>query len=173
VPLACTPPSGSTFPIGTTTVICTATDDNGATTTASFAVTVTAQPTPPASGPLTVIPNPVAAGASATITADGFDPGEPVIVQLFSVPITIATLSASSTGMLNATITIPADTSAGSHQLVATGAISGRTRSATLTVTANSRLPVTGIGATAVPVIAIALLVAGLALRRRSRRLAG
>jgi hypothetical protein len=38
--LACAPPSGSTFPMGTTTVTCTAKDTNGNTSTASFTVTV-------------------------------------------------------------------------------------------------------------------------------------
>lgn len=36
----CTPPSGSTFPIGTTTVTCTATDGAGNTATCTFTVTV-------------------------------------------------------------------------------------------------------------------------------------
>ena len=36
----CTPASGATFPIGTTTVECTATDDEGATASGSFLVTV-------------------------------------------------------------------------------------------------------------------------------------
>jgi hypothetical protein len=38
--VTCTPPSGSFFNVGTTTVICTATDADGNTSTASFAVTV-------------------------------------------------------------------------------------------------------------------------------------
>lgn len=40
--VACTPPPASTFPVGTTTVSCTATDDQGLTSTGSFTVTVTA-----------------------------------------------------------------------------------------------------------------------------------
>ena len=40
LPPACTPPSGSTFPIGTTQVDCSATDAAGNTTTGSFHVTV-------------------------------------------------------------------------------------------------------------------------------------
>jgi subtilisin-like proprotein convertase family protein len=40
VPVTCTPPSGSTFPIGTTTVECTATDAAGNVGTASFQVIV-------------------------------------------------------------------------------------------------------------------------------------
>ena len=41
VPVSCTPPSGSTFPLGTSTVTCTATDIAGNTATATFTVTVT------------------------------------------------------------------------------------------------------------------------------------
>ena len=40
VPVTLVPPSGSTFPIGTNTVICTATDDAGNTNQCSFTVTV-------------------------------------------------------------------------------------------------------------------------------------
>lgn len=39
-PAICNPPSGSSFPVGTTTVICTATDGLGQTATCSFTVTV-------------------------------------------------------------------------------------------------------------------------------------
>lgn len=38
----CSPASGSSFPVGTTAVTCTATDDEGATETCSFTVTVVA-----------------------------------------------------------------------------------------------------------------------------------
>jgi hypothetical protein len=44
--VACVPPSGATFPLGTTTVQCTATDAYNQTTTGSFSVTV-ADSTPP------------------------------------------------------------------------------------------------------------------------------
>ena len=42
VPVSCTPPSGSVFPIGTTTVHCNAVDSVGNTASGSFTVTVTA-----------------------------------------------------------------------------------------------------------------------------------
>jgi HYR domain-containing protein len=45
--VACVPPSGATFPLGTTTVQCTATDTFNQTTTGAFSVTV-ADTTPPA-----------------------------------------------------------------------------------------------------------------------------
>src|SRR5262249_21432429 len=40
-PVTCTPASGSTFPVGTTTVNCTATDTRGNSTSRSFTVTIT------------------------------------------------------------------------------------------------------------------------------------
>ena len=43
----CTPASGSTFPVGSTTVTCTATDIAGNVATKTFTVTVTPQPLPP------------------------------------------------------------------------------------------------------------------------------
>jgi hypothetical protein len=42
--LVCEPPSGSTFPVGVTTVKCTATDTGGNTNSCTFAVTVVAPP---------------------------------------------------------------------------------------------------------------------------------
>jgi hypothetical protein len=44
--VACVPPSGSSFAVGTTTVTCTATDASGNTGTCAFTVTVTGQPLP-------------------------------------------------------------------------------------------------------------------------------
>jgi len=41
VPVTCTPTSGSTFPLGTTTVTCSASDPSGNTATGSFTVTIT------------------------------------------------------------------------------------------------------------------------------------
>src|SRR5207244_2066776 len=59
----CTPASGSTFPIGRTTVMCTATDGRGNTGSASFTVTV-ADTTPPV---VTV------AGANVSVSATATD----------------------------------------------------------------------------------------------------
>jgi len=47
VAVACVPPSGSVFPVGTTTVTCTATDDCTNRTTCTFLVRVTRDTTPP------------------------------------------------------------------------------------------------------------------------------
>lgn len=52
VPVTCTPASGTLFPLGETTVTCSATDRRRSTSTGSFLVTVVAQPAPPpADGP--------------------------------------------------------------------------------------------------------------------------
>lgn len=47
VAVVCTPPSGTAFPIGVTTVTCTAIDDSGNVATGSFTVTVTSDAQPP------------------------------------------------------------------------------------------------------------------------------
>src|SRR6185369_10391070 len=49
--LVCIPASGSSFPIGTTTVTCTAKDSQGHTASCTFKVTVTPDHTPPACPP--------------------------------------------------------------------------------------------------------------------------
>jgi HYR domain len=55
-PVVCTPPSGSTFNLGTTTVNCSATDAHGNTATGSFTVTVN-DTTPPTIRSLTATPS--------------------------------------------------------------------------------------------------------------------
>ena len=50
-PAVCSPPSGSTFPLGTTTVTCSATDTNGNTGTATFTITIVDQTAPTVSVP--------------------------------------------------------------------------------------------------------------------------
>ncbi len=80
-PVTCSRASGSIFPLGTTTVTCSATDSVGNTSTGSFTVTV-ADTTPPtlqlpssitkeATGPSGAV---VSYGASATDNVDGTDP---------------------------------------------------------------------------------------------------
>jgi hypothetical protein len=67
---ACNPPSGSSFPLGTTTVMCTATDAAGNTASCSFMVTVTnAAPTANA-GP----DQAVSEGATVTLMSLSTDP---------------------------------------------------------------------------------------------------
>jgi len=59
---SCVPASGSTFPIGTTAVTCTATDSAGNSSAACFNVTVTADTTPP----VLHLPAPIAVAATSS-----------------------------------------------------------------------------------------------------------
>jgi hypothetical protein len=74
IPITCSPPSGSIFPIGSTTVTCSATDSIGDTGTATFTVTV--QDTTP---PSVTVPAPITAeatgpgGAAVGFTASATD----------------------------------------------------------------------------------------------------
>jgi hypothetical protein len=70
VQVVCNPPSGSTFPVGNTTVNCTATDPFGNQSSCSFNVTV--NPPPPTIS--SISPNTKTAGSSAfTLTVNGSD----------------------------------------------------------------------------------------------------
>lgn len=63
VPVTCAPPSGTVFAVGTTTVMCTATDPSGNTGSDTATFTVTPLPPPPAPPP------PPAADVAVTVTA--------------------------------------------------------------------------------------------------------
>src|SRR5262249_49022947 len=81
------PPSGATFPVGTTTVTCTATDGAGNVTTASFEISVR-DTIPPVfvAAPDLVFAAPGPAGASVTYTqprvADWIDPNPAVTCSI-------------------------------------------------------------------------------------------
>jgi hypothetical protein len=77
-----------------------------------------------------------AAGSTMHITASGFTPGETVEIWLHSTPVLLATVTASSTGTIDLTVTIPAGMTPGAHTLVVDGLTSGVTVSTPLTVTA-------------------------------------
>ena len=77
VAVSCTPPSGSTFATGTTTVGCTAVDTIGSSMACSFQVTVNTQPPPPGdtTAPAVAITNIRRSGNSANynVTATAVD----------------------------------------------------------------------------------------------------
>ena len=72
--VTCAPPSGSTFPRGTTTVTCTAADINGNSAQCSFSITVTDQTPPAVSCPANIVrstdPNQCSTAVSYTATAN-------------------------------------------------------------------------------------------------------
>lgn len=80
--VSCAPASGSTFPVGTTTVNCAAHDTHGNTSTASFSVVVVLDTTAPA----ITVPDPIAvkanspSGAVVTYTVAASDPDDAATV---------------------------------------------------------------------------------------------
>jgi hypothetical protein len=104
VPIVCTPPSGSTFLLGTTTVNCSATDSRGNSNNESFEVHVTAAPVP--------LPNP------DDITAEATGPGGAVVTFDFGLdgigrPITCSPASGSAFPLGTTPVTCPATGSDG------------------------------------------------------------
>src|SRR5207344_3026217 len=74
VAVVCTPASGSTFPIGTTTVTCTTTDAAGNTASGTFTVTVGDKTAPVLTLPANLtLAATSTAGAIATFTASAVD----------------------------------------------------------------------------------------------------
>ncbi|MBO9570075.1 MAG: HtaA domain-containing protein [Cellulomonas iranensis] len=78
----------------------------------------------------------VVAGGELTVTGSGFGPGETGIrLELRSDPVVLAAnLTADASGVVTATVTVPAGTPAGRHTLVLVGA--GQTLTQEITVTA-------------------------------------
>jgi hypothetical protein len=91
--VTCTPTSGSTFPIGTNTVTCTATDNLGNTSSSTFSVVITAPTTPPT---ITNVPSTItetAASALGTIVSYTL----PTATDVFGNSVTVSCNFASGT----------------------------------------------------------------------------
>jgi len=73
-------------------------------------------------------------GAAVHVTGSGFVPGESVAVELHSDPISLGIVTAGSDGVVDTTVTIPADAPAGAHRIVLTGKMSTLTGGSALTV---------------------------------------
>jgi lysophospholipase L1-like esterase len=55
---------------------------------------------------------------SAYLTVTGFQPGESTTIKIYSEPVVLGTAIADSSGAVTTTVTIPGDTTPGSHRLV-------------------------------------------------------
>lgn len=80
----------------------------------------------------------VMAGESVTVTGKGFETKEAVSLELHSDPVELATVTTNSSGGFSQVVTIPADTTNGKHQIVASGADSGLEASANIQITTTS-----------------------------------
>ncbi|MFG6444155.1 metallophosphoesterase family protein [Microbacterium sp. P06] len=124
---------------------------------------------------VTLTASSVTAGGTLSVDASGFAAESDARVELRSTPVTLAMAETTATGTLRATVTIPASTPAGAHRIVVTDA-DGNTAAATLTVTADGSLAVTGSEPVALWIVAAAagLIVVGavafIAVRLRRRR---
>jgi hypothetical protein len=122
VTLTCVPPSGTAFPIGTTSVTCTATDAAGNTTSESFDVTVVDTEPPSLTVPANMTVNAMApSGAVVTYAASASDnaPG----VTLACVPPSGGTFAIGAT-TVNCTATdVAGNTTSKSFQVKVLGAV--------------------------------------------------
>jgi hypothetical protein len=127
VPTTCNPVSGSTFPLGTTTVTCTATDTAGNTASSTFPVTVMDTTAPV-----------VAAHEDVSVTAA---PGAPDAVVTYTAP--------DATDLVDGTVTVSCAPTSGSAFPVGTTTVvctavdrAGNTGSGSFSVTVNQGAPV-------------------------------
>ncbi len=111
VTVLCTPPSGGVFPIGSTTVTCTASDTSGNHTQSTFTVTVNDDTLNDLSPPAITVPADITvhatspAGATVTFTTSALDvidgaratASSPASGSLFPVGTTVVTTTASDT----------------------------------------------------------------------------
>jgi hypothetical protein len=117
--LNCTPASGSTFPVGTTKVECTATDGHENTAKASFKVTVTATAAPPVITSVTPNEGPETGGTTVTIKGEHLETateakfGTTPATELKTISPTEITVKnpAHTPGTIDVTITTPTATS--------------------------------------------------------------
>lgn len=139
---------------------------------------IPAQPTAPqpvvATG--TISAGTAEAGSQETVSGAGFAIGEPVTVTLHSDPVLLATVTADGFGDVRTTVTIPAGTVAGSHEIILVGQVTGNTVTIPLTVTAapaaasSTKLAATGTDPTGEFLSGALLLVVGLGIRLGLRR---
>ena len=119
LPVICAPASGSTFSIGATSVVCSATDTAGNTGTASFTVTVHDTTAPAVTVPANFTVEATSpAGATATFTASAFDivdgplnatctPGSGSTFPLGTTPVSCSATDAhGNTGSSSFTVTV-------------------------------------------------------------------
>lgn len=110
----------------------------------------------------------VSAGDSLVVTASGYLPNEQVRIELHSVPEVLATVQASSSGAFTTTVTIPATTIAGNHELVLIGLTGELVTSSPISVT--SALAKTGSYSEVFLPSAVMLLATGALVMRLRRR---
>ncbi len=111
-------------------------------------------------------------GAEVTVSGHGLMPNSPVVIELHSTPIHLATVTTDAVGSFTTKLKLPMLMEAGLHHVVAIGKApdgSTVTASAPLVVPYAS-LPYTGTDSAALAATAVGLVLAGVALLAVSRR---
>jgi len=112
--------------------------------------------------------SPLAIGASASTPAPGdaialelagFEPLEPIEVEIHSTPVHVGTVVSSMSGHASMSVTIPSALPPGAHTIVATGTLSGHVASFAITV----GLPATGAEHAPIATLALLMVLAGIA----------
>ncbi|WP_308799376.1 family 78 glycoside hydrolase catalytic domain [Agromyces silvae] len=83
----------------------------------------------------------VVQGGTLTVRGEGFEPGEQVRVELHSAPVLLDRVVARGDGTFETTVTIPAGTSVGAHEIVLVGEASARDVRFALEVAAAGSIP--------------------------------
>ena len=91
---------------------------------------------PPVVATVSVDATSVAQGGTVSVSGSGFAPNEKVALELHSDVIVLGEATADAAGSFSTSVTVPGTAPVGDHELVATGADSGRTASTALSVTA-------------------------------------
>lgn len=86
----------------------------------------------------TISQNHVVAGASVTLSGEGFSSEQDITVTLHSDPVVLGMLRANTTGAVQGTFQIPANTAPGEHHVVLTSANGARLVEFPITVSASS-----------------------------------
>jgi LPXTG-motif cell wall-anchored protein len=172
----CSPAPGSEFPVGSTTVTCTATDLAGNVRTRTFTVTVVAD----AAATVPTAP----AGTTVVVTASGFAANSWVYVSVNSDPTPIGVFQADAQGRLTLTLTVPEGLPPGEHTVVVEGfapdgsvrqfvqpiVVPGAEPAASTTVTPRIGLPGTGSDSSGGLTVAALITLVGLAVLLATRR---
>lgn len=115
---SCSPASGSLFPLGDTTVNCTATDNAGNTSTPSFTITVSDTTAPTLSLPANIsVPQSIPAGAVVSYSASATDAVGPASPVVSCVPVSGSTFPVGATTVNCSATDTAGNTANGSFQV--------------------------------------------------------
>ncbi|TAK73116.1 MAG: HYR domain-containing protein [Dehalococcoidia bacterium] len=142
--VVCTPPSGSTFPVGTTTVSCTATDSVGNSTTETFTITVVLLEPAIVVAPADTTAPTIVADVTGTLGNGGWYTSDVTVTWT-------VTDGESAIGSQTGCDAVTISTDTAGTTLTCTATSAGGTASATVTIKRDATKPVTSASASPAP----------------------